>query len=235
MEHDEPPMTDTGKERERAYTRRGTLFVVSAPSGAGKTTLCKMLCQRLEGIEHSVSYTTRGPRKGEVNDVDYTFVTRERFMEMVRQGQFLEWAEVHGNLYGTSVKRIEEMKTRGVDVIMDIDVQGAGQLMGKKTEARYIFILPPSLDELTRRLRGRHTDSEDIIGGRLRKAHKEIVEYKRYDYVIINDSLDRALDALTSVVKAGRCRRETINDDWIEENLLQEDVKDGNNITPHRL
>lgn len=206
--------------KESGFSRQGNLFIVSAPSGAGKTTLCKMVCKTLEGIEHSVSYTTRLPRKDEIDTVDYTFIGKEAFLEMVERGEFLEWAEVHGNLYGTSRKRIGDMRARGIDVIMDIDTQGAGQLMGKGIDASFIFILPPSLEELTRRLETRNTDTEEVIRKRLTRAKEEIKEYKKYEYVIINDSLDRALDSLVSVVKAQRCRQERVNHVWIQEHLL---------------
>lgn len=202
------------------FVRRGNLFIVSAPSGAGKTTLCTMLCRKLEGIEHSVSYTTRPPRKGEMNNTDYTFVGKPAFLEMAGRDEFLEWAEVHGNFYGTSKKRIVEMRERGVDVIMDIDTQGAGQLMAQGIEACFIFVLPPSLEELNRRLETRNTDTDEVIQKRLIRAREEIQEYKKYEYVIINDSLDRALDKLMSVVKARRCSRENIDHAWIQEHLL---------------
>lgn len=201
-------------------SRRGSLFVVSAPSGAGKTTLCKMLCEALPGIKHSVSYTTRPRRPGEVDHVDYSFVDEDRFREMVRKGEFLEWAEVHGNLYGTSRPGILEAREKGVDVIMDIDTQGAGQLMGMEIEATFIFILPPSLEELRSRLEGRGTDAEEVIRRRFMKAREEMQEYKKYEYVIINDSIDRALDCLVSIVKAQRCRRTVLGGRWIENNLL---------------
>jgi len=208
----------------KRLTRTGGLFIVSAPSGAGKTTLCRMLCETLGGIEHSISYTTRPPRKGERDGFDYSFVDRRVFMSMVDRNEFLEWAEVHGNLYGTSKGRIEDMKEKGLDVIMDIDVQGARQLMEKGIEACFIFVLPPSLSELNERLRGRDTDSADVIEKRLNKAREEIGEYKNYEYVIINDSLDKALDAMMSIVKAERNRAGTIDHAWIENNLLKEEI-----------
>lgn len=194
--------------------------MVSAPSGAGKTTLCKMLCDRLARIKHSVSFTTRPRRSGEVNDTDYTFVDESTFREMACRGEFLEWAEVHGNLYGTSMTRIRELHEQGVDVIMDIDTQGAAQLMDKAVEATFIFIIPPSIEELRRRLEGRGTDEEEVIRRRVMKAREEIREYKRYEYVIINDSVDRALDCLMAIVNAHRCRRTMVDDQWINNNLL---------------
>lgn len=210
-------------EQPKSLIRTGGLFVVSAPSGAGKTTLCRMLCENLGGIKHSVSFTTRLPRKGERDGFDYSFVDKEGFMAMVDRNEFLEWAEVHGNLYGTSRVRTEEMKAKGLDVIMDIDVQGARQLLEKGIAACFIFVLPPSLSALNERLRGRDTDSAEVIDKRLRKSREEIGEYKNYEYVIINDSLDRALDAMMSIVKAERNKRRNIDHVWIEDNLLKED------------
>ena len=204
------------------YRKAGNLFVVSAPSGAGKTTLCRLLCDRLEDIRHSVSYTTRPPREGEVNDVDYTFVDRDTFMGMVEKGEFIEWAEVHGNYYGTSGRRVEALKAEGIDVIMDIDTQGARQLMERGVKAAFVFIMPPSLGVLRARLEGRNTDAEDVIRRRLTRAREEISDYHRYEYVIINDSLERALDELRSIVLAVRCRRENIDDGWIDDNFLKE-------------
>ena len=201
--------------------RQGSLFVVSAPSGAGKTTLCKMLCDSLENIKHSVSFTTRPPREGEVNDVDYSFIDKETFLEMASKGEFIEWAEVHGNHYGTSRKRIEDMKSVGRDVIMDIDTQGARQLMDNDIEATFIFILPPSFDELRRRLEARKTDPDEVIRKRLMKAREEIGDYKRYEYVIINSLLESALDDLEAIVKADRNRLSRFDDRWIE-NFLKE-------------
>lgn len=204
--------------------RKGGLYIVSAPSGAGKTTLCRMLCDTILNIEHSVSFTTRSPRKSEKDGVDYSFVDRDEFMNMVEANEFLEWAEVHGNYYGTSLKRIEDMQARGLDVIMDIDVQGARQLMQRRIDAHFLFILPPSLPDLTRRLTGRDTDPPDVIEKRLKKAKEEISEYKCYEYVIINDSLDEALDAMIAIVKAGRSSIVNIDHEWIENNLLKEEI-----------
>lgn len=205
----------------KAGKKTGNLFVVSAPSGAGKTSLCRMLCERIAGIEHSVSYTTREPREGEKNDVDYTFIDKQGFLEMADKGEFLEWAEVHGNSYGTSTTRINETKSGGIDVIMDIDTQGARQLMNKDIDAIFIFVLPPSLDELQSRLEGRNTDSGKVISKRLLRARDEIRDYNKYEYVIINDVLESALDDLMAIVRAGRCRQVNIDNTWIEERFFK--------------
>lgn len=208
--------------------KRGSLFVLSAPSGAGKTTLCNKLCAVLPGIRHSVSYTTRRPRQGEMNDVHYSFVDKDTFMAMAAEGVFIEWAEVHGNYYGTSRKRIEELTRDGIDVILDIDVQGALQI--KKGLAAgpggciFVFVLPPSMEVLRKRLRERMSDTDEVIKIRLRNALKEIREYKNYDYVIVNDVIDDALKELMSIIVADRIRQSRIDHEWIHNNFLGEEV-----------
>ena len=160
---------------------RGSLFIVSAPSGAGKTTLCKKVISALPHLKFSVSYTTRRPRKGEVNDREYTFIRRDEFTGMVKNGDFIEWAEIHGELYGTSKRRLDELLATGNDVLLDIDVQGALQVRKKSREGIYIFILPPSLEVLRNRLEKRMTDSQANIEKRLKTALSEIKEYTEYD------------------------------------------------------
>lgn len=201
--------------------RKGSLFVISAPSGAGKTTLCWKLCDSLPGIRHSISYTTRRPRPGETNDVHYTFVDEDEFRSMITEGEFVEWAEVHGNFYGTSKKRIEDMTNAGSDVILDIDVQGARQIREHFPDSVLIFVLPPSMEVLKERLAGRKSDPEDVIKTRLKNAMGEIMEYKNYDYVIVNDSLDNALKEISSIVIAERVRISKMEQDWIKENFLK--------------
>jgi guanylate kinase len=156
--------------------KRGSLFVVSAPSGTGKTTLCQKLREALPDLKFSVSYTTRKPREGEINDVHYTFVDEDEFRLMITDGEFVEWAQVHGNFYGTSKKRIEALMNEGLDVLLDIDVQGGGQIRAHFPDSVLIFVLPPSMDELKKRLSGRMTDSEDVINKRLVNAVDEIKE-----------------------------------------------------------
>ncbi len=199
---------------------KGNLFVVSAPSGAGKTTLCQLLSEKMPGIRHSVSYTTRKKRPGEVADRDYTFVSEAEFMRMQRAGKFAEWAKVHGNLYGTSEKRLGEMLGKGIDVILDIDVQGARKLRLLYKDAVYIFVLPPSWRALRERLHGRMSDSEAEIAKRLDRAVKEIKEYKKYDYVIVNRVFDEALTELRSIVAAKRLGRERLDPSWVMKNFL---------------
>ncbi|MCL4490401.1 MAG: guanylate kinase [Nitrospirae bacterium] len=202
---------------------RGNLFVISAPSGAGKTTLCAMLCETFPNVRHSVSYTTRAPRPGETNDVHYTFVYADEFRTMIGKGEFIEWAEVHGNFYGTSRKRIEEMMHAGLDVILDIDVQGAKQMREKVPDSTFVFILPPSMDVLRERLTGRMSDSDEVIRRRLKNAGDEIREYKNYNYVIVNDTLEAALKELISIIIAERVKISKVDRDWIERNFLKEE------------
>jgi guanylate kinase len=204
--------------------KKGNFFVVSAPSGAGKTTLCHKLCSALPRIRHSVSYTTRHPRPGEINDVHYTFAEKDTFRAMIAEGAFVEWAEVHGNYYGTSRKRIEELADEGIDVILDIDVQGARQIKENLPGCIFIFILPPSMEVLRNRLVERMSDPAEVIGIRLKNAILEIREYKNYDYVIVNDIMEDAFNELVSIVKAQRIHITRIDHEWISKNFLEEEV-----------
>lgn len=202
---------------------KGSLFIVSAPSGAGKTTLCRELVSSLPNLQFSVSYTTRQPRKGEVNDRDYTFINRQDFRLMADKGEFIEWAEVHGALYGTSRKRLEELLDSGNDVILDIDTQGAMQIKERYKEGIYIFILPPSLETLKERLKNRMTDSKEEIGKRLGRAIAEIKTFNKYDYVIINDILEDALMEFEALVISQRVSIKKINPLWIKESFLKQE------------
>lgn len=185
---------------------RGDLFVISAPSGAGKSTLCHRLMEETPGVAFSVSHTTRAPRRGEVDGVDYHFVSREEFMAMVEQGDFLEWAEVHNNCYGTSRSAVMAMLENGKDVLLDIDVQGAMQVRDIFPESVLVFILPPSLEVLEQRLRNRGTDSEETIRLRMENARGELASVREYHFLIVNDDLIRAAGDLQSIVLARRCR-----------------------------
>ncbi len=196
--------------------KQGLLFVVSAPSGAGKTSLCRAITDSLENLVHSVSYTTRTPRTGETDGRDYHFVSQERFRQMIQVGDFAEWAEVHSNLYGTSRRVLDDMIAKGVDVILDIDTQGAKQIRSRYTSAVYLFIMPPSLDILEERLRGRKSDREDEIKKRMARSREEIRDYAVYDYIIVNRDFDRALLELRSIVLAERCRTRLLDNSWIE-------------------
>jgi len=186
--------------------REGVLYIISAPSGAGKTTLCKEVIDIFPNLRHSVSYTTRAPRPGEVHGTDYFFVSAEEFRRMVAEGEFAEWAEVHGNLYGTAIKTLEEYRRNGVDVILDIDCQGARQLKERYRGGVFIFIMPPSYNELRRRLDCRNADSEEVIARRLQGAAAEIRESRWYDYIIVNDMFSVAVEEFKSVLLAERCR-----------------------------
>jgi len=184
--------------------QRGFLVIVSAPSGAGKTTICEKLASEMPSLAYSISHTTRKPRGGERDGVDYYFVPEEQFKEMAASGVFVEWAHVHGNLYGTSGAEIERLLGQGKDVILDIDVQGAMQIKVSGMSGAFVFMVPPSMEELERRLRGRDTDDEEAIQKRLMNAVGEIKLYDGYDYLIVNDKLEDALGELKAVVLAGK-------------------------------
>jgi guanylate kinase len=186
------------------------LLVLSSPSGAGKTTLTRMLLERCPELRFSVSHTTRAPRANEVDGGDYHFVDRARFLELVGCGAFLEWAEVHGNLYGTSTDEIDRARaTPGcTGMIFDIDYQGARQIKSKVADVVTAFLLPPSMEELERRLRGRASETEESFSRRFSTAQREIEHYALFDYVVVNEQVQRAFDELRSIVVAGRARRE---------------------------
>jgi guanylate kinase len=200
-------------------TNEGMLFVVSAPSGAGKTTLCKAITESLENITHSISYTTRRPRPGEIDGRDYYFVSEQRFQEMIDAGDFAEYARVHGNFYGTSKRVLQAMVREGIDVILDIDTQGARQIKASTGPAVFIFIMPPSMAILEERLRNRKSDQEEEIQRRLRRAADEIREYQMYDYIVVNRDFERALSELRSIIIAERCRTKIFSSAWINELL----------------
>ena len=186
--------------------RRGTLFVVSAPSGAGKTTLCREVRLRLHELAYSVSVTTRAPRPGEINGSDFRFVSEADFRAMVGRGEMAEWAAVHGNLYGTPVGPLEAALREGRDVLLDIDTQGAAQLRARYPEAVLIFIVAPSMAELEQRLRERRSDPEPEIARRLERARQEITLWRRYDYLLVNRDVKEAVEQLESIIQAERCR-----------------------------
>ena len=182
----------------------GNLYVVAAPSGAGKTTLVRMLLAEESGVHLSISFTTRAPRPGEQDGREYHFVSVDRFRSMIAGDEFLEWAEVHGNFYGTSKKWIGDQLAAGHDVLLEIDWQGAQQVRKLFPAAIGIFILPPSMDELSRRLTGRGTDAQDVIERRLAAAEAEMRHVGEFDYAIINDQLDQALQDLRAIVRSSR-------------------------------
>lgn len=185
---------------------RGQLFIVSAPSGAGKTTLVERLVELTPGLKMSRSYTSRHARAGEQDGVDYNFVARERFQAMVAAAEFLEWADVFGNLYGTSAADTEKLLDEGHDVVLVIDVQGAREVRRRGIDADTIFVMPPSFAILEQRLRGRSKDAEDAIQRRLSVAREEVASFDEYDHIVINDELAGAVDRLRGIVLAGRAR-----------------------------
>ena len=185
---------------------RGLLFIVSAPSGAGKTTLVERLVEQTEHLKMSRSYTSRIAREGETSGVDYNFVSRAHFEGMAAAGDFLEWAEVFGNLYGTCASETEKMLASGCDVVLVIDVQGARKVRQRGIESTTIFVMPPSFEVLEQRLRGRSKDPEAVIQRRLQVARDEVASFTEYDYVVVNDELTAASDRLRSIVIAERAR-----------------------------
>lgn len=185
------------------------LLILSSPSGAGKTTLTRLLLERCPDLRFSVSHTTRTPRSSEVDGRDYHFVDRVRFLELVAEGAFLEWAEVHGNLYGTSTAEIDRARatTGCAGMIFDIDYQGARQIKSKVSDVLAAFILPPSMQELERRLRGRASETEEAVQRRFAMARREIEHYALFDYIVVNEDVRRASDELAAIVIAERARR----------------------------
>ena len=189
---------------------RGRLFIVSAPSGAGKTTVVEELVRRVPGLARSRSYTSRAPRPAEQDGVDYHFVNHDAFQAMVARGEFLEWADVFGDLKGTRAADTEELLAAGRDVVLVIDVQGARQVRERGLPATSVFVLPPSFAVLERRLRGRSQDSESAIRRRLATAREEVAAWVEYDYVVVNDALDTCVERLRHIVLAARARRDAM-------------------------
>jgi guanylate kinase len=198
----------TRTEPDAAARVPGIPFVVSGPSGAGKSTILRRVLAADGQLRFSVSHTTRPPRAGETDGVDYHFVDREHFRVLAEGGAFLEWAEYQGNLYGTSHDAVREHTARGLDVLLEVEVEGAKQLHGCLDAAVFAFIIPPSADELERRLRGRGSDGDEVIRRRLARATEELRAIGGYDFVIVNEDLERAVADLGCVIRACRLRRE---------------------------
>lgn len=184
--------------------REGLILILSAPSGAGKTSLCRELFKTFPDMKESISYTTRAPRQGEVEGEAYHFVTKEVFERMVAEDAFAEWAEVHGNKYGTALRTLEEARKNGIDLVLDIDCQGAQRLKEQFDGGVYVFIMPPSMEELRRRLEGRSSDAQEVIERRIVRAADEIREARWYDYIIVNDDFETACRELAAIVIAHR-------------------------------
>lgn len=185
---------------------KGQLIVLSGPSGVGKSTVISELLSERPGIHFSVSYTTRAPRVGEADGVNYNFVSKEQFERMIERNELLEYAQYVGNYYGTSFKVIQDHLDAGTDVLLDIEVQGAAKVRGKCPDAVFIFIIPPSFEELSRRLHGRNTDGEDVIAGRLQKAREEYKEIPNYDFLVVNDKVSTAAAEIIAILTATDCK-----------------------------
>lgn len=202
-----------------AIERRGVLFVVSAPSGAGKTTLCKELVTVIPGVHPSISYTTRKPRPGEVHGREYCFVEEQAFQDMVQRNDFAESARVYGHFYGTPRQALTDMMDKGLDVLLEIDTQGAMQIKKKFSDGVYIYILPPSIDALRTRLVQRG-DAPEEIQRRMQKARQEILSYREYDYIVRNEDLKQASQELQAIVHAERTRMKRVDINWLERNFI---------------
>jgi guanylate kinase len=208
--------------------RRGILFIISAPSGTGKTTLCKQLAANLPGLWHSISYTTRKPRPGERHGREYYFVEEGAFREMIGRNEFVEWAQVYGHLYGTPLKSLIEKIDLGIDVLLEIDVQGALQVKKRFEDSVPIFILPPSITVLRSRLQTRASDSQEEIQRRLHKVKEEVWSYRDYAYIVRNHDLSQSLGDLESIFKSERLKTKRLNMTWLENNFIfDEDQKPG--------
>ncbi len=202
-----------------AIERRGVLFVVSAPSGAGKTTLCKELVATVPGVHPSISYTTRTPRPCEVHGRDYYFVDEPAFQDMAQRNDFAESARVYGHFYGTPRQALMDMLEKGLDVLLEIDTQGAVQIKKKFSDGVYIYILPPSIDALRARLIQRG-DAPEEIQRRMQKARQEILNYREYDYIVRNEDLKQASQELQAIVHAERTRMKRVDINWLEQNFI---------------
>ncbi len=206
--------------------RRGILYIISAPSGAGKTTLCKQIVASVSGLWHSVSFTTRKPRPGEEHGREYFFIEEKVFHDMVARNEFLEYAHVYSNWYGTPRKPLTEKMEQGIDVLLEIDVQGALQIKKKFGDAVYIFILPPSMDILRARLQSRGSDSEEEIVRRLQKVKEEVWCFREYYYIVRNDDLSQSLHELQSIFVAERLKTKRMDMHWLEQSfILEKNVK----------
>ena len=186
--------------------KKGALIVISGPSGTGKGTICSLLCRQNPNMHCSISLTTRFPRKGESDGINYHFLTEAKFKTLIKQGSLLEWAKVYGHYYGTLQQQVEEKRVQGRDVILEIDTQGAKQVRSKMRDAALIFLLPPSMDELWARIQGRGTDSPAAIKERFAAAYREIQEIWKYDYVVTNENVSETVRKVEAIILADKCR-----------------------------
>src|SRR5262245_4917746 len=214
---------DASDHPRSSMDRRGILFIISAPSGTGKTTLCKQLTANLPGLWHSISYTTRQPRPGEQHGREYYFIEEQTFREMIARNEFIEWAHVYGHLYGTPRKSLTEKIDQGVDVLLEIDVQGAMQVKKRFEDSVAIFILPPSMSVLKARLQSRASDTVEEIQRRLNKVKEEVWSYREYAYIVRNEDLERSLRDLESIFWSERLKTKRLNMTWIEQNFIIDD------------
>lgn len=214
-------LNDDGMKVENP--EEGILFVVSAPSGAGKTTLCKEILKGVPNLQHSISYTTRPIRPTEKPGADYQFVSQERFHELIDAGEFVEWAVVHSHFYGTSRRDLQALLDQGIDIILDIDSQGAMQIRRCYRNGVFIYVLPPSFRDLEERLTLRRADAPEEISKRLSMAREEIKNYGSYEYLIINDDFDKALERLKSIILAERGKMSRVEAGWIEKSFLKKE------------
>jgi len=208
---------------------KGVLIVISGPSGAGKGTICKKLIEKNKNIYLSVSATTRSPREGEIDGVNYYFITKEEFERRVKENGFIEYAEVHGNFYGTPRVNVDKMLEEGKDVILEIDIQGALQVKENFKEGIFIFILPPSMEELKRRIIKRGSETEESLMTRFKNAYKEINYVSKYNYAVVNDTLELAVAKVEAIIAAEKCRVDRIKDNTIlesKEGLIHEQLYD---------
>ena len=211
------------------HSNRGVLIVISGPSGAGKGTICKALLEKHDNIYISVSATTRSPREGEIEGVNYYFLTKEAFEQKVNENGFLEYANVHGNFYGTPKVNVEKMLEEGKDVILEIDIQGALQVKENFKEGVFIFILPPSMEELKKRIIKRGSETEESLLTRFKNAYKEINYVSKYNYAVVNDTLELAVSKVESIIAAEKCRVDRIKENTIldsKEGLIHEQLYD---------
>ena len=202
---------------EENIQRQGVLYVISAPSGAGKTSICRAILTLFPNLRQSISYTTRAMRSGEQEGRDYHFVSKETFETMVVAGEFVEWAEVHGNCYGTARKTLTNANEAGADVLLDIDFQGADQLRKSGLDGVFLFILPPNMEELLSRLESRNTDDEETITRRMTNAIGEIAESVKFDYIVVNDILEQAVEKVRAIMIA-----ETLHSERVLKTLPEE-------------